>query len=213
MRTFRRRLSQCVTTLRTASNKMELILFIDAIDNAAQHANDRKEQSFPTILLKSFYYGGPIPGVRLVVTCRSHRIDISTNDVPYIDFKLEPFTLSEMGSYLRDRLPNVTQTEIQVAQARSGGNPRILEHLVNSDSIVVAERYIYKIICIILMRCLNTARQYKQTYEINSKVSNDPGQSFMFANCTGDTARTVLLINSFNNIYFFVCHFDRTSFI
>ena len=132
-RAFRRRLSQCVKTLSTAYEDRQLILFIDAIDNAAQHADDWNEPSFPTFLLKSFHYGGPIPGVRLVVSCRSHRIDISTKDVPYLDFKLKPFCLSETETYLRDRLPNVTQIEIQVAQARSGGNARILEHLVNSD--------------------------------------------------------------------------------
>lgn len=131
--TFRRRLSQCVKTLSTASTKRDLILFIDAIDNAAQHAYDRNEDSFPTLLLKSFHHSGPIPGARLVVSCRSHRINISTKGVPCHDFKLEPFSLSETETYLRNRLPNVTYTEIQVAQARSGGNARILEHLATGD--------------------------------------------------------------------------------
>ena len=131
--TFRRRLSQCVKTLSTASAQRELILFIDAIDNAAQHAYDRNEDSFPTLLLKSFHHSGRVPGVRLIISCRSHRIDISTKDVPYHNFKLEPFSLTETETYLRGRLPDVTQTEIQVAQARSGGNARILEHLVTSD--------------------------------------------------------------------------------
>ena len=133
VKTFRRRLSQCVKTLSTASAERDLILFIDAIDNAAQHANDRNEDSFPTLLLKSFHHSGPVPGVRLVVSCRSHRIDMSTKDIPCHAFKLEPFSLTETETYLRDRLPNVTQTEIQVAQARSGGNARILEYLVTSD--------------------------------------------------------------------------------
>jgi hypothetical protein len=133
VKTFRRRLSQCVRTLSTASVERKFVLLIDAIDNAAQHASDRKEPSFPTLLLESFYHGGEIPGVKLVVSCRSHRIGISMKDVPYHDFKLKPFSLSETETYLRDRLPTVTQTEIQVAQARSGGNARILEHLVTSD--------------------------------------------------------------------------------
>ncbi|MBI4620341.1 MAG: NACHT domain-containing protein [Desulfobacterales bacterium] len=131
--TFRRRLKQCVKTLSTASAERELILFIDAIDNAAKHADDMNQPPFPTLLLKSFHHGGSIPGVKLVVSCRSHRIDIFAKDVPYHDFKLEPFSLTETEAYVRDRLPNVTQTEIQVAQARSGGNARILEHLVTSD--------------------------------------------------------------------------------
>ena len=133
VRTFRRRLDQCVKTLSTASVARKLILLIDAIDNAVQHADDRNEPSFPTLLLESFHYSGPIPGVRLVVSCRSHRIEKSTKDVPFLDFKLKPFSPSETKTYLQNRMPNVTQTEIQVAQARSGGNARILEHLVTSD--------------------------------------------------------------------------------
>lgn len=133
LRTFRRRLSQCVNTLSTASAERKLVLFIDAIDNAAKHADDRNEDSFPTLLLESFHHNGPVPGVKLIVSCRSHRIDISTKDVPYHDFRLVPFSISETETYLRDRLANVSRTEIRVAQARSYGNARILEHLVTSD--------------------------------------------------------------------------------
>ena len=54
-------------------------------------------------------------------------------DVPYKDFELRPFTLPETTSYVLARLPDVNDTEIRVAQARSVGNARILEHLVTSD--------------------------------------------------------------------------------
>jgi len=133
VRAFRRRLSQCVKTLSTAYTDRQLILFIDAIDNAAMHAHDRNEESFPTLLLESFQYSGPIPGVRLIVSCRTEHKIISAKDVPFHDFKLKPFGLPETETYLRDRLSDATQTEIHVAQARSGGNARILEHLVFSD--------------------------------------------------------------------------------
>ena len=130
--TFRKRLAQCVGTLSAASPDRELILFIDAIDNAAYHAEDRGQPSFPTLLLESFHHSGPVPGVKLVVSCRSHRIEKSMRNVPYEEFELHPFCLPETTSYLLARLPNVSDTEIQVAQARSSGNARILEHLVTS---------------------------------------------------------------------------------
>ena len=133
MRTFRRRLTQCVTTLSTASPKRQLMLFIDAIDNAADHAKDKNEPAFPTLILESFHHGGYVEGVRLVVSCRSHRIETAVKDIPYQDFELKPFNLRETEIYLNDRLAQVTQTEIQVAHARSEGNARILEHLVTSD--------------------------------------------------------------------------------
>lgn len=146
IRTLRRRFSQCVRTLSTASVERQLILLIDAIDNAAVHAKDKNEPSFPTLLLESLHHGGSIPGVKLIVTCRSHHMDISAKDIPCHKFRLEPFNLSETESYLRGRVPNVTQTEIQVAQARSGGNARILEHLVTSDRGLLDQSEIEKLI-------------------------------------------------------------------
>lgn len=131
--TFRKRLSQCVSTLSVASSDRELIFFIDAIDNAAEHAKDQGQNSFPTLLLESFYFSGPVLGVKLVISCRSHHIERSVKDVPYDELELRSFSISETTSYLRARLPNLSHTEIQVAQARSNGNARILEHLVSSD--------------------------------------------------------------------------------
>ena len=40
--------------------------------------------------------------------------------------------MPETASFLRARLDNVSQMEINVAQARSDGNARVLEHLVTS---------------------------------------------------------------------------------
>ncbi len=130
---FRRRLTQCVKTLSLASKGRELILFIDAIDNAAIEADDRGQESFPTLLLQSLQYTGPITGVKVVVSCRSHRILPSAKDIEYEGFKLTTFDLSETTEYLQKRLKNVTEAEIQVAQARSKGNPRILEYIATSD--------------------------------------------------------------------------------
>ena len=133
IRAFLRRLRQAIETLRRASPDKELILIIDAVDNAAEHAMDINEPCFPKLLLESFHNGGKIPGVKLIASCRTHRIAISKGDVECIEFQLEPFSPDETRVYLSERLKKLTEVEIQVAQARSGGNPRILEHLVYGD--------------------------------------------------------------------------------
>ena len=74
-----------------------------------------------------------IRGVQLIVTCRSHRKKISLRDVPCEDLELKPFTVEESRKYLRDRIRDVGEIQIQVAFSRSEGNPRILEHLISSD--------------------------------------------------------------------------------
>ena len=135
---FRARLIQAVATIQRASPGRRLILVLDAIDNAAEHAKDKGEDAFPTLLLESFHYSGPVPGVHLIVSCRTHRRNISKGDTNCEEFELKPFTQAESERYLRDRIPKATKTELHVAFARSSGNPRILEHLALSDRGLLA---------------------------------------------------------------------------
>lgn len=133
VKAFRSRLAQAVATLQRGSRGKQLLLFIDAIDNAAEHAKDKGELAFPRLLLESFHHNGPVAGVQFIVSCRTYRRDISRGDIPCEEFELKPFSPAEAEKYLRDRIPKVTDIQIQVAYSRSEGNPRILEHLALSD--------------------------------------------------------------------------------
>ncbi len=129
----RRRFGQAVSTLRRGAPETQLLVFLDAIDNAAEHAKDKNEPCFPRLLLESFHYGGRIPGVQLIVSCRTHRRETSSGQVACEELELRPFSEVESRDYLRHRVKDLSVTEEQVAYARSGGNPRILEHLALSD--------------------------------------------------------------------------------
>ncbi|MFZ6750083.1 NACHT domain-containing protein [Undibacterium sp. Ren11W] len=133
VKAFRVRLAQAVATLRRASSEQKLLLFIDAIDNAAEHAKDKGELSFPKLLLESFHHSGPVAGVQLILSCRTYRRNISKGDIPCEEFELKPFNPAETETYLRARIPTVSDIQIQVAYSRSEGIPRILEHLALSD--------------------------------------------------------------------------------
>lgn len=141
--TFRRRLAQCIATLQTQTPGRRLVLFIDAIDNAQLFADERRQESFPTLLLSSLHYE-PILGVQLVVSCRPERKPAALTG--YKDFPLRPFSLSETTAYLRARLRGVSVAQIKVAQARSGGNARVLEYLVKSDRGLLDESEFDKLI-------------------------------------------------------------------
>lgn len=130
---FRKRLAQSVQTLSVVSPSRKLVLFIDAIDNAAEYAEEKGDRAFPVLLLESIQRSGPIPGVTIIASGRTHRIRQYISDTLYHDFELHAFTIAETTSYLSVRMPDVTETEISVAQSRSEGNARILEHLVTSD--------------------------------------------------------------------------------
>lgn len=146
IKAFRRRLAQCVNTLSLSSKHKKLILIIDAIDNANIQAIDRNEESFPKLILESLHYSGPIPGVSLVVSCRTNRNYLQKDGISYHDFPLKEFTLSETKKYLQARITNITETEIQVAQARSLGNARILEYLVKSSRDLLDSSISHKVI-------------------------------------------------------------------
>jgi len=146
IKAFRIRLAQVVTTSRRGSRGKQLCLFLDAIDNAAEHAKDKGEEAFPTLLLESFHHRGPVPGVRIIASCRTHRRDVSRGNIPCEEFELEPFSTTEAEVYLRERIQGVTETQVHVAYSRSEGNPRILEHLALSDRGLLDSSEINKVI-------------------------------------------------------------------
>ena len=139
--TFRRRLTQCVETLSKRTHGRNLLLFFDAIDNSDIAASQHGDEAFPVKLMESLD-SNPIPGVKLVVSCRTERKP--STYAKYKDFELYPFSKDETESFLRARSKDISQTEINVAQARSGGNPRILDYLLMSGRGLLGESEIDK---------------------------------------------------------------------
>ncbi len=146
IRVFRVRMAQAAQTVRRAGSDRQLILLIDAIDNAGELALDRSEPSFPRLLLESFSHGGAIPGVQLVVSSRSHRRLAATGGVSCEEMELNPFTIDETGEFLRRRAKGMTDARLQVAQSRSRGNARILEHLTKEGADLLAPSEINNVI-------------------------------------------------------------------
>ncbi len=118
-----------------------LVLFIDAIDNAELFARELDEPAFPTLLLESLDHES-IPGVKLIVSCRSERKP--STYARYQELALQRFSEPHTTAFLRARLVKVSAAEISVAQARSGGNPRVLDYLVESGRGLLDEPEINK---------------------------------------------------------------------
>ena len=130
LKTFRRRLYQCLDTITRMTPGRKLALLVDAIDNASIAASQRSEHCFPLMLLASLHTE-PIDGLKLIVSCRTERAP--TTYAFFVKLELPPFTKDETASFIRARINNPTEAEISVAQARSGGNPRVLEYVLNAD--------------------------------------------------------------------------------
>jgi hypothetical protein len=136
LRAFRTRLEQVVATLRRGSADRQLVLLLDAIDNASEIARDRNQDSFPRLLLQSLEHGAPIAGLQVVVSARTHRRLAATGEISADELELQPFVEQETKAFLRTRVTKVTEVMVQVGQARSKGNARVLEHLVAEPDLL-----------------------------------------------------------------------------
>lgn len=140
-KTFRRRLCQCTQALSRMAPGRRLLLFIDAIDNAELVSKDRNEDCFPLALLQAFD-SEPIPGVHLILSSRTERKPKGHD--AYEQFQLAPFSKQETATFLMARVDIISQQEIDVAHARSRGNPRILDYLLTSDRGLLDNKSINK---------------------------------------------------------------------
>lgn len=136
LRAFRVRLEQAVATLRRGSADRQLVLLLDAIDNASEIARDRNQDSFPRLLLQSLEHGTAIAGLQVVVSARTHRRLAAIGEISAEELELAPFVERETRAFLRTRVSKLTETMVQVGQARSKGNARVLEHLAAEPGLL-----------------------------------------------------------------------------
>jgi hypothetical protein len=138
IKAFRHRMMQCVATLQKTSPKKQLLLFIDAADNAGMEAEIKRDEPFPRLLLESFQISGSIAGVQLIVSCRTHRRPYAKGNVDCEEIELRHFSKDETEKFLRARITPINNDQVLVAQVRSDGNPRVLEHLVRERGLLEA---------------------------------------------------------------------------
>jgi len=127
----RKRLKQASETVKNQSTMQGVLLVLDAADNAQLEANARNEVAFPRLLLASLSTE-PIDGVKLFLTARPHRMDSVIGKSQTKHLELKSFTEEETRRFLETRRANITNVEFSTAFARSRGNARVLEYLVES---------------------------------------------------------------------------------
>jgi hypothetical protein len=122
LKAFKYRIVQSITSIRTAHRDALLCIVVDAADNAQMAAEEIGEtRSFARDLLRE-----DLPnGVRLVVTCRTHRRQLL--DPPYdaIQRELHPFSRSETAKLLQQTFPEATEYDIDEFHRLSSQNPRV----------------------------------------------------------------------------------------
>jgi hypothetical protein len=122
MRAFVGRLGQATRLLQARDPQAILCLVIDAADNAEIAAEELREPgSFIRDLIRS-----PLPnGVRLVLTCRTHRRGHLRAPPATREIELRPFNESESARHLRGVYPSASDAEAAEFAFLSSSNPRV----------------------------------------------------------------------------------------
>lgn len=130
MRAFVHRLRQAIDLLRARTPDASLCILVDAADNAEMAAEEQREPaSFVRDLIRT-----PLPeGVRLLFTCRTHRIDRLNAPPDAYCVKLQPFSLAESALHLRGRYPSATDDEVREFAVLSSANPRVQALALDQD--------------------------------------------------------------------------------
>jgi hypothetical protein len=120
-RAFLIRLAQAEQSLREVTPSALVAIFIDAADNAEMAAADAGETSFVRFFLRE-----RLPqGCRLVVLCRTERVDLLDPPARVTQYPLNPFSSGESTIHLRHTWPGATDRDGVEFHRLTGGNPRV----------------------------------------------------------------------------------------
>lgn len=118
---FINRLKKAAETVAITDPDALLTIVIDAADNAAMIANEMGERSFVHGIVRE-----PLPrNVRLVLTCRTERINLLGLPANYQDIPLRGFDLNETFSHLQTTYPDVCVADVSEFHVRTSHNPRV----------------------------------------------------------------------------------------
>ncbi len=121
IREFKRRVEYAVKVLKERDQSSLLVLMIDAADNSVIAADTNKTKCFIHDLLDENF----VPGFRLIVTSRSHRVNSLKLPKDYIDIQLNAFEKEETQKLLSYHFPNSSIEDIEEFHKLTKGIPRV----------------------------------------------------------------------------------------
>lgn len=131
-RTFKHRVDDACAVLRAVHEEALLLIVVDAADNACLAARDLDAKSFVPKLLRE-----SLPeNCRLVVLCRTERLNLLERPPNALTIKLEGFDDQESMQHLATRFPDVSSEDAAEFHRVSGGNPRAQADAMESKASV-----------------------------------------------------------------------------
>lgn len=120
-RNFIERLDEASRSLQEINKSAQLVLLVDAADNAEMAALDNGDFCFASALLRETFP----PACRLVALCRTERIALLKPATTIRRLELKPFSPAETGAHLRNRHPEASRHDVTEFHRLTGGNPRV----------------------------------------------------------------------------------------
>lgn len=121
MRRFLVLLKASVESLKKTVSSAQLFILIDAADNAEMAAEEFNQSCFAHELLRE-----KIPdGCKLILLCRTERIDLLQSPSYVLSFELNSFTQPETTENLRKYYPDATDNDGIEFHRLTGANPRV----------------------------------------------------------------------------------------
>lgn len=130
LKLFVRRLQEAQRRAASLVPNTELVVVIDAADNAVLASDARGDHAFVRDLLRL----DPIEGVHLVVTARPHRVALLEPPPNSVRLELPEFSLDETAKMLRSAFSEASDSDVEEFHRRTSANPRI-QRLALSESV------------------------------------------------------------------------------
>lgn len=131
LRTSLKRLKQATAAVRRQNNTAKIVLLLDAVDHAGLRAAATNTNSFAKQLIAALLIE-PIDGLLLVASCRSERIADAVGDLDLPDFDIPPYDDQEVKTRAEHFDADISDNDVHVLKAKSLGNPRYLDALLNA---------------------------------------------------------------------------------
>jgi len=131
---FVRRLGAASEILVQSGNR-QLVIVVDAADNAVMAAEDNAEsRAFVRDLLR---LDEAIPtNIHIVLTCRPERLHLLESPAGTVAFELPPFAPDETAKVISSSHPSATSLDVAEIHDRTAGNPRVVSTVLSETKTI-----------------------------------------------------------------------------
>jgi hypothetical protein len=137
LRKFLDRIETAVFAMKKSNSNPNLVILIDAADNAEMAAAEFNDNCFVHELLRERI----IEGVKIVALCRTERIHLLQPPSNIKRLELKPFSEEESFDYFKSHYPQASIEDGVEFHRLTSGNPRVQSNALSLNDSTIAEAF------------------------------------------------------------------------